>query len=98
MGQRPEPRRQSFSRDSIAQHAVTASRVFLRLISSRRTVPTPDPPDREHGFSAYLGGQRRSGRLAGPLLPGHLMRDPQRILQLLVRRWLLWDRFRRPLA
>jgi len=26
------------------------------------------------------------------------MRDPQRILQLLVRRWLLWDRFRRPLA
>ena len=98
MGQRPEPRRQSFSRDSIAQHAVTASRALLRLISSRRTVPTPDPPDREHGFSAYLGGPRRSGRLAGLLLPGHLVRDPQRILQLLVRRWLLWDRFRRPLA
>jgi superfamily I DNA/RNA helicase len=46
-----------------------------------------------HGFSAYRGGPRMSGRLVGLLLPGHLARDSQRILQLLVHRRLLRDQF-----
>jgi hypothetical protein len=55
-------------------------------------VPTLDPPDREHGFSAYRGDR---GGLAGSSGCCYQVtwRDSQRILQLLVRRRLLRDQF-----